>query len=166
MLTQEYLRNLFSYNPETGEFIRNIDTYRRGHRKGEVAGTKLEDNAIQIIIDKKAYKAHRLAFLYMIGEMPKNGVDHIDGNRSNNKWTNLRRATQAQNNQNMRVRKDSTSGLTGVSYSKSRDRWEAKIAVNGKTIHLGRHKTAPEAAEAYRLAKEKYHTFNPVSRFS
>jgi len=113
-MTQEELKRLLHYEPETGIFkwIANAGARGRG-RAGDVAGTK-EQGYIRIRIAKKNHRAHRLAFLYMNGNFPKDAVDHIDGNRSNNKWTNLREATVFDNNRNMRLYRRNVTGLHGV----------------------------------------------------
>lgn len=82
MLTQSELKNKLTYNPETGLF----------GRKNKIAGSLRPNGYIQIGINKKLFRAHRLAFLYMTGEWPKSDVDHIDMDRKNNKWANLREA--------------------------------------------------------------------------
>lgn len=165
MITQELLKSMFCYSPETGEFVRTKDTYRSVFKEGEIAGYKHSDGAIYIHINYKMYKAHRLAFLYMNGEFPESGVDHIDGNRANNKWANLRPATQAQNAQNLALRTNrGGTGYTGVTFDRGRNKYQAKIQASGKVMHLGRFETAEQAAEAYSAAKLNHHTFNPIGR--
>ena len=113
-ITQQELKRVLHYDPETGIFkwIVNAGAKGRG-RAGDVAGTN-DQGYIKIIIAGKKYRAHRLAFLYMNGNFPKNAVDHIDGNRGNNKWTNLREATVTDNNRNMRLYRRNVTGLHGV----------------------------------------------------
>ena len=82
-------------------------------------------------------------------------VDHRDGNSLDNRRANLRVATQSQNLANRGAQKNNTSGFKGVSYSQSRDKWEAKIKLMGKTIHLGRFISAELASRAYEAAATK-----------
>lgn len=93
------------------------------------------------------------------GEMP----DHIDGNGLNNRRTNLRLATQAQNNANSKLKSTNTSGYKGIVFLKDENRWRAHISVNGKRIVIGRYKTAEEAHEAYCKAAQEH--FGEFARF-
>jgi len=86
MITQTILKELFSYNPDTGIFIRKVSISNQV--AGTVAGSKDYDY-IRIVVNKKRYLAHRLAFLYMLGKMPVE-VDHINRNKHDNRWCNLR----------------------------------------------------------------------------
>lgn len=164
MLTQEILKDILRYDPETGIFIRLKDTYHRKFKKDEIAGTLHSDGCVVIGIKGKYYKAHRLAFLYMEGEFPPHGVDHKDGKRNNNRWSNLRKATCSDNNQNLALRTKSKSGHIGVSFSNERKKWVAQIQVHGKHKYLGRFEKIEDAIDAYKCAKLKYHKFNPVLR--
>jgi hypothetical protein len=122
MLTQEKLKNLFEYDPETGSFIRK-ESVSNTHQ-GMVAGhTNKITGYCKISIENEKHYAHRLAFLYMTGKMPEHSVDHINGNPSDNRWTNLREATHRQNLQNQKKRNTNSSGYTGVSYHKKADKW-------------------------------------------
>lgn len=150
MITQEELKNRLNYNELTGEFtwINIINHCNR--RIGDVAGYLRKDGYIQIQIDKKLYLAHRLAFLYMKGNIPKY-VDHIDRNKKNNKWKNLRETTYSQNKANTEKRKNNTSGYKGVVFSKksSINPWIAQIGYNNTTINIGSFPTEIDAALAY-----------------
>jgi hypothetical protein len=99
MLSQEELKALIHYDPLTGIFTRN-----KGKRKGTLAGY-INGRYCVIRVSMQKYYAHRLAFLYMTGRMPLDQVDHIDGDCTNNVWSNLRQATQSQNNMNRRLNK-------------------------------------------------------------
>jgi hypothetical protein len=121
-------------------------------KPGKIAGTLLADGYCAIRWRGKRYGAHRLAWLYVYGEWPREQIDHIDGVRANNRGGNLREATQSQNQGNTRIRKDNTSGIKGVCWSKAARKWLACIQVNGKFKHLGLFITAEEASAAYRKA--------------
>lgn len=96
----------------------------------------------------KRYLAHRLAWLYVYGEWPPNEIDHIDGNGANNAISNLRAVDSLENNKNMRLRSDNTSGKPGVWWCKSESRWRVEIMVNKKKIHIGSFTDKNKAIEA------------------
>ena len=150
-LTAERLRELLEYDPVTGRFWWRVS--RGSVQDGALAGALgVKDRYLQIRIDGRLYYCHRLAWLYMTGTWPAGRLDHRDLNGHNNRWENLRPATHSQNIHNTKARKNSRSGIKGVSYNPKRKRWEARIMQDGRTIHLGRYLTKEEAAEAYRLA--------------
>jgi len=163
MLTQERLKKLLHYDPETGIFTWLVSTARRV-KVGDVAGTIMNQGYRAISIDGKKYKAHRLAFLYMTGKFPTNGTDHIDGDPANNRWTNLRECTTAENAQNTASHKNSSSKYVGVGWHKGGQKWRAQIKINGKKKHLGLFETEAEAYAAYCKAKSEHHHFNPAPR--
>lgn len=107
---------------------------------------------LTITIDKRAYLAHRLAWLYMTGEWPSDYIDHIDGVPAHNAWDNLREATQTQQNANTRLRKNNTSGYRGVKWHKGCQKWNANIQVNGKSRYLGLFDSKEDAYAAYAVA--------------
>ena len=98
-LTQEYLKSILEYNPETGLFIWLKQVSNR-IKSGSTAGTIRSDGYVKIIINRKIYFAHRLAWLYMTGKWPEDLVDHKDNIKHNNIWENLREANHSQNNKN------------------------------------------------------------------
>lgn len=161
-LTLERLKQVYLYVPETGEFLRLEETISRGWKAkvGAAAGSNSGERYTRIGIDGQVYRAHRLAWFYMTGAWPENGVDHIDVDPANNRWANLRAATQSQNAVNTRKRRDNTSGFKGVSKTAS-GTWQAVIWVRKKKLCLGTFPTPQEAFEAYQLAAEehfgKYH---------
>jgi len=134
-LTQERLKELLHYNPKTGIFIWRVT---RGSRAkiGEVAGHLHTSGYIIIIICGVPYKAHILAFLYMIGQFPENQIDHKHRNRSDNRWSEIREATQSCNTRNTGNRCDNTSGVKGIHWSKSKRKWGAYININKKQKYL------------------------------
>lgn len=150
------LRDILHYNPETGEW-----TWIKGRPGVKVpqAGTLSKRwGYLQIQIDGKIYKAHRLAWVYMTGKWPKGDIDHINRNRADNRWANLREATRSQNNINAGQRKHNTSGLKGAFFRPDKkNRWQAKIGLNGKGVHLGYFLTKEEAHAAYLEAARKHY---------
>jgi len=154
-ITQDRLKALVSYDPKTGIFRWNMA--RRRCRPGDVTGCRMKQGYIAIRLDDVLYTAHRLAWLYVTGEWPKEQLDHINGDRSDNRIANLREATNAQNAQN-RKRRDNKTGFTGV--NKENNRWKAEIKVNYKKIRLGLFDTPEEAHAAYLKAKHGLHPFS------
>lgn len=154
MLTQERLKELLHYDPETGVWRWIKITHPSGRTKvGSIAGTPYTRGYRRIIVDGKKYRSARLAVLYMTGKWPPDGVDHRDGDTSNDRWTNLRCATQSQNGGNMRRPVTNTSGFKGAVLSKGK--YTARIRVNQKRISLGVFATAAEAHAAYVAAAQK-----------
>ena len=155
-VTLERLRELLRYDPETGIFTRLIPV--GGEPAGSAAGWSMSHGYVGISIDGRKYTAHRLAWLYMTGKLPWMKLDHENGVRSDNKWSNLRHGTQAQNGQNQRrAHVDNTSGFLGV--VSIRGRYVARICLNRRTYHLGTFSTADEAHAAYVAAKREMHPF-------
>lgn len=146
-LTQERLRYLLDYDPESGLFSWKNPQSKRC-KVGQVAGTVKSTGYLEIQIDRKLYKAHRLAHLYMTGEFPAEQIDHVNRIKTDNRWANLRAATQSQNNMN-RFQANNTSGKKGVSWDKQTGKWKAQITVNGKTYRLGLYNDMEDAAVAY-----------------
>ena len=149
-LTPERLRELLHYDPETGRFIWRIP--RQGTSGvGSIAGRINPGNGyIDICIDYRRYLGHRLAWIYMTGEWPKNDVDHRDRVRVNNVWSNLREATRAQNLANASKPKDGATPFKGI--QKNGKGWQAVIMVRGVRKCLGTYATPEKAADAYRHA--------------
>jgi hypothetical protein len=151
-LSQERLRALLHYDPETGRFTWIAPSGRRV-KAGSIAGCKT-CGYIAIRIDGRRYMAHRLAWLYQTGQWPTCVVDHKNGERHDNRWSNLREATPSQNRANMRKLDRNTSGHKGV--TRHRAKWAAQIHVGGKHFHLGVYVSAAEAAEAYNAAAKQF----------
>ena len=167
LITQEELKEMLTYYPETGEFWWNAQNRGNNRTMDRPAGHTVLRNEKILKIKGKNVRLHRLAYLYITGVDPEELVlDHIDGDRGNNSWNNLRLCTTEQNCQNRVVRKDSTTKLMGVSHDKNAKgkKFRASIMVKGKSIFLGQFATAEEAHAAYIAAKPLYHTFNPVLR--
>lgn len=162
ILTQAYVKELLNYHSGTGIFTR---LPRRGKgnslaREGKPTGSRDTRGYVHVAVDGVAYYAHRLAWLYVTGSWPKVVIDHKDGNRSNNAFSNLRAGSHSDNAHNTRTpRKSNTSGYLGVTWDKSRGKWQAAICVKRKSIALGRFDTPEEAHAAYVAAKRKLHPF-------
>jgi hypothetical protein len=153
MVTQARLHELLSYDPETG--ILYWRGSKRGVRMGQPAGNPSR-GYLQLMVEGHQTFVHRFIWLYVYGKWPEGNIDHIDGNRSNNRICNLRDVTQSTNIQNERKpRRNNKSGFLGV--KADRGRWRAEISISGKTKFLGRFKTPEEAHQAYVESKRKNH---------
>jgi len=154
-ISQEYLKSVLDYDPVSGIFIWKVSSANNQHEVGSIAGVSVnhgnKTNYVMIGINKQSYRAHRLAFLYMTGEIPFH-VDHKDRDGTNNKWENLRPSNKQSNAANTDRRLDNTSGYKGVSYKAGKHRqkrWRACIFKDGKQISIGVYTTKEEAAKAY-----------------
>ncbi len=158
-LTVDRLKTLLDYSPDTGTFTWLKVTSNRA-AVGHVAGNLCPGRGyIRIGVDGKNHHAHRLAFLWVNGAWPTGVVDHIDGNRSNNAFSNLRDTTPATNQQNRRKSsKNNPHKLLGVSQPPGyKHKWIAKIYTKGKTTLLGAFPSPDEAHTAYLASKRKLH---------
>ena len=155
--TQDELHQLLTYHRQTGHLYWKVTSSNRAPA-GSRAGSFHKPSGYRIVhVGKVAYREHRLAWLLEHGSLPQE-IDHINGIRHDNRMENLRAVDRSGNNQNRAVQTNNTSGMTGVSYSKSHQKWRARIKIGGKEKHLGRFATLEAAAEAYEIAKSKFHT--------
>lgn len=152
IITQARLHHLLDYDPDTGLFIWSNPTSRRV-KIGRIAGNVDSMGYVQLSLDNRDYRAHRLAWLYINGEYPSEEIDHINMIRSDNRIANLRRATRHENARNRVAYANSTTGFKGV--IRSRDKFSARITVDGKPLHLGQFDTPELANEAYGAAAKK-----------
>lgn len=151
------LRALFHYDPDSGEFTRVITAGKRRTRSGRVGSADLYGYKTTRI-GGKSYKLHRLAWLYMTGEWPKGDIDHINGQRSDNRFANLRDVTRKVNLQNQRLATNNRStGLLGAYFDQRKNHYYARISQGNKSVHLGTFSTAEAAHRAYLDAKRKLH---------
>ena len=143
-LTIDRLKECLIYVPETGVFTWLV---RPGNDKktnicnakfsGKRAGTIDTLGYVKIWIDRKQYRAHRLAWLYMTGEWPPHDVDHANMQRDDNRWMNLRSANKSQNGANRSAQINNSTGAKGVTISPNGNAWHARIQVAGKQEYLG-----------------------------
>lgn len=157
MLTQDKLKEISHYDPETGKFTWLVAITNRV-KVGKTVGSKALTGYLETQIFNKRYLLHRLVWLYVYGKMPDDQIDHINGIRDDNRLCNLREVTGFTNMQNMREpTKRNKQGFLGVSYDRFRNKFKAQIRVNEKNICLGRFDTAELAHEAYLSAKRQHH---------
>jgi hypothetical protein len=151
----DFLRDVLLYEPTTGIFICK-KKYANKILVGSVVGANHLAGYKQIMLQRTQFLAHRLAWFYVYGCWPKQEIDHIDGNRSNNAISNLRDVDRLTNAQNKRcAQSDNSSGFLGV--HAKRGRWVADIKVKGKTMRVGTFDTPQEASEAFLNAKRIHH---------
>lgn len=164
-LNQTRLRELFDYNQLTGEFVfreraaHEFATPRaaaifKTKCLGKTAGWRHAAGYVAIKIDAGTYLAHRLAWLWVTGDWPTEEIDHINGNRADNRLTNLRAVSKLENSHNQSLRVTNKSGATGVFFETRRQRWLATILNQGKATHLGYFQTFDEACAARKGAEK------------
>jgi hypothetical protein len=157
VITQEQLKELLHYCPETGVWTWAIS--RGTKSKDSIAGgvtTISGKKYIRIKIFGRLFYAHRLAFLYLNGVLPSNNVDHEDGNGLNNSWENLRDTTFIDNQKNKRRPANNTSGTAGVCWYKNSKKWQAFITVNRKQMKLGYFSKKEDAIAARKKAESEF----------
>lgn len=157
-------RELFVYDPETGDIRWRLDRFcgrnGKGYKRasaGDIAGSI--DPTVgyrRLHFDGQRYWAHRVIWLMQTGEWPAAEVDHRDNDRLNNRWKNLRQATHAQNVRNTKRRRSSRSGFKGVYWTAQKQCWTAVLTVNGRRKHLGFFDAPREAHDAY-VAAANHH---------
>lgn len=161
-LTADRLRAMFSYDRDTGRFTRLVRTASSQKAGDEPGGIDVHGYRV-MRIGKKIYKAHRLAFLYVTGQFPPADVDHIDGNRQNNAFSNLRcvdRRTNAENHR--KAHSHSKTGLIGASFNRQKAKYVAQIKTKSGLKYLGQFDSAAEAHAAYVSAKRIHHQGNTL----
>lgn len=163
-ITQEYLKECVTYDLETGIFVWNErplhhfndDKVNKAESMQKTWNTKFSNKQcktfksgyIVFTISNNRYYAHRLAFLYMEGYIPEHEIDHIDRNRQNNKWNNLRHVTSRCNKQNKSPQSNNTSGVVGVNWSKHANMWNVRLCIDKKTKQIGYFKNFNDAVLA------------------
>jgi hypothetical protein len=146
-LTQQRLKEKLHYDPNSGIFTYHVNNKTR--KVYFTVGNLTDNGYIRISVDNKLYYAHRLAWLYVHGQYPKDQIDHLDGNRINNRINNLRLATSQINAQNPKCE------YRG--YNKHGTKWRVRICVNNELIYIGSYDTEEEASIAYINARKIYH---------
>lgn len=159
-LTYDLIREYFHYDPDSGDFISARKNCKR-ILLGDSVGTISKKGYRVIQFRGKLYQAHRMAYLYMTGSWPENVIDHINGNRSDNRWSNLRNATHGQNKTYSKRNKNNKSGKCGVSkrvYPSGKIVWGVRINIDGKETHLGFFSSFEEAKNVRIKAEQTHYT--------
>jgi len=163
LLTQDKLREFLHYDQDSGVFtwkVKRRPCFNVGDEAGGEGASK--DGYIRIRVNRIKYLAHRLAWLYVLGQFPPYHIDHINGNRKDNRIANLRQATRIENARNRARRKDNTSGFTGVSFDNKTKKWKVQCSAEGKRIVIGYFKTPLEASEVYeKFISDHWGDFKP-----
>lgn len=147
MIERATLLKLYRYDPETGDFF---------HTNGVACSAISNEKGYIILhINRKKYRAHRLAWFYMTGEWPEGQIDHDNNIKYDNRWINLREADNQLNHYNLLKPKNNTSGAKGVRKVKS-GKYETRIKHNQRTISLGVFNTLEEASNAYLDRAKQY----------
>lgn len=159
-LTAERARELLSYDPQSGLLTWRIS---RGNcfKAGDVAGPpgSMRQGYLRVYLDGRSYSVHRVIWLYVHRVHPSGEIDHIDGDRLNNKISNLRDVTRTKNQENLKhAHKDNSTGHLGVSYNKKNQKFTAHITILGRQNYLGSFQSAGDAHEAYLSKKRKHHS--------
>lgn len=169
--SQQYIIECLSYDPDTGmlfwrerpvcHFVgrrrsaAHIAANINSTRAGQPAFTAMANGYYTGAIDGRNYRAHRVIWKLVTGEEPDN-IDHIDGDRANNRWINLRSVDRHENCKNACLRSDNTSGVIGVHWSTSRKKWVAQIKAHDKLVNLGRFDSRDDAVRARKAAEITY----------
>lgn len=153
-ITQAELKEKMKYDPETGEFLRFRKMKKIWVKSGTVSG--IRKKYVYMTINNQPYRAHRLAWLFLYGKWPDGQIDHIDGDGTNNKLSNLRDVTASENQKNRKLSKGNISGYNGVYLNRRYGTWGASIKTANKLIYLGHYLDKEDAIKARKLANEKY----------
>lgn len=150
------LKKYLIYDQESGDLFWKVSP-AKSVKEGSLAGTLNKKGYKVVRFNYKYYKAHRIAWLLFYGGWPKFEIDHINGDRSDNRIANLRLASRVQNLANRQKQKDTSSKYKGVYWNKKEKKWKASIRTEGKKIHLGYFVSEELAAKAYDEAAKKLH---------
>lgn len=159
MKDYDIVRRLFLYDEHTGKFFRIAKLSWKNNlykvKKKEII-SKNAYGYIEVSFNSKPCAVHRLIYLYMTGFYPEHDIDHIDGDRTNNKWENLRSVERKENLKNLGLRFDNTTGFTGVSFRKDISKYETYINLDGVKVRIGNFVNLEDAVRARLKAEEKY----------
>jgi hypothetical protein len=148
MISLNELKRRVLFDPQTGMFTHLLI-------KRNKVGAISQKGYLKIMVNYKMYAAHRLAYFYMTGQWPEQ-IDHINGNRSDNRWCNLRSCSAEEQRFNLKKYKNNTSAATGVYWYKRQNRWTASIDANGKRENLGYFDNKEDAIAARRVAEQRH----------
>lgn len=162
-LTAEILREWIDYDPETGAMRWRKKPAHGGVKQGDKAGRVNEKGYVRICLLGHFYVAHRLVWLHATGRWPEHQIDHINGQKTDNRLANLRDVSASMNCQNRRApAKAGKKEPLGVCWNKKERKFQASIYVDGRLRHLGLHETADAAHAVYVAAKREHHEGNTL----
>jgi hypothetical protein len=163
-LTTKVINREIDYCPDSGVFTRASPSGRSA--VGKAVGYIDPKGYLKVSLGGRQYYAHQLALFLHLGVWPSSGMhtDHIDGDRLNNRLTNLRLCTAQENAQNRKAQANSKSGYKGVSFRAKSNKWHARIVHKGKAVLLGDFTCKEEAYAAYCAAAARHHTHNPCAK--
>lgn len=163
MISQEKLKERLRYEPDTGDWFWVDHPWFKSYAGCQVAGNRDSDGYARVSINNKNVKLHRLAFLFMLGELPPDEVDHINGDKTDNRWVNLRLAVRAENGQNIRDSGRNTSGVIGVNWSHSEQKWQVRVMAYGQRFSGGYFDDLDQAkAKRNRMVVELHQQFGVI----
>lgn len=154
-ITQDYLKEIFNYDHETGDLTRKNNAANKKYKSGDIVGWINGSGYREVEIKGKSYKVHRIIYMMNYGYWP-DVVDHIDRNRLNNKLENVADTNKSGNAKNCAKSKNNTSGATGVGWHKGKGKWQAYIRSEGDQIYLGSFDSIDDAIRARKEAELKY----------
>ena len=159
MMDIDKLKQYIDYNPDTGILTWKASQHQLSNRLkvGGECGSNVDSRGYKrVCFMGKQYRAHRVAWALHYGQEPVDQIDHINGNRIDNRICNLRLATNTENSRNSGLAKNNTSGVTGITWHKQCNKWVAQITVNRKNHNLGLYVDKDEAIKVRKEA-EKIH---------
>ena len=160
-ISQEELNSILAYDPLTG--ILTWKHNRSNMIKGSVAGSVNSSGYRTITINSKTFRVQRVIWIMLFGYIPEGFfIDHVNGNKIDNRLQNLRLATNSQNQQNRPAPKNNSSGYRGVTWHKQMNKWMARISYKGKRKLIGFFDSAEDAYKAYK--KEAKEIFTHTDR--
>ncbi len=150
------LQEFIHYDPVTGVLIWKKVLSNRT-KAGALCGANIDSKGYgRVCFDGKQYRAHRVVWALFYGQEPNQQIDHINGNKLDNRISNLRLANNAENSRNCKLSKNNSSGITGVVFHKTANKWLAQIMLNRKNHYLGLYDTIEAAAKARKKAETQY----------
>ncbi|MCE0874158.1 MULTISPECIES: HNH endonuclease signature motif containing protein [Pseudomonas] len=155
MIAIDRLREEFTYDADSG-VIRSLSV----RAMGRIEGAKSPNGYLKLRLDGVNLYAHRVAWALTHGVWPAHDIDHINGERDDNRLSNLRALRRHENLQNMRKRRPGASGVRGITWDKQTQTWRAQLSAQGKRINIGRFKDKEMAEVAYLEAKRRHHPFS------
>ena len=144
-ISYEKLHKMFTYNPETGLLKRK--------RNKQVVGTLNGKGYLDVSIEGKNHRVHRVCYCMYHGYWPENDIDHINQIKTDNRIKNLREVSRSCNMRNSKLHTNSSSGVKGVSWNKQRKKWKTYITINNKNIYVGFFKDFDSAVMARYIAE-------------